>query len=123
MDASNKADYTNTFCFLMNEKIKEIQIYKDENFLIWKKRWDERMLLNNSTPEKCLALMRSVNPLVIPRNHNVENALLAANNNDLTLFNRLIKILEKPYQNQKDISNYQIPAPPSDQKYQTFCGT
>ena len=119
----NKADYTNTFCFLMNEKIKEIQIYKDENFLIWKKRWDERMLLNNGTSEKCLNLMKSVNPLVIPRNHNVEEALLAANNNDLSLFNKLIKILEKPYENQKNISDYQLPGPLSDSKYQTFCGT
>jgi serine/tyrosine/threonine adenylyltransferase len=119
----NKADYTNTFCFLMNEKIKSIKIYEDQNFLMWKKRWNERVLLNNSTPEKCLSLMRSVNPLVIPRNHNVEEALLAANNNDLTLFNKLIKILEKPYQNQKNILDYQSPPPLGDEKYQTFCGT
>ena len=119
----NKADYTNTFCFLMNEKIKDIEIYKDENFLIWKKRLDERMLLNNGTSEKCLNLMKSVNPLIIPRNHKVEEALLAANNNDLSLFNKLIKILEKPYENQKNISDYQLPAPLSNSKYQTFCGT
>ena len=67
--------------------------------------------------------MKSVNPLIIPRNHNVEEALLAANNNDLSLFNKLIKILEKPYENQKNISDYQLPAPLSDSKYQTFCGT
>ena len=119
----NKADYTNTFCFLMDEKVKDIQIYKDENFLIWKKRWNERILLNNGTSKKCLILMKSVNPLVIPRNHNVEEALLAANNNDLTLFNKLIKILEKPYENQKNIADYQLSAPLSDLKYQTFCGT
>ena len=52
-----------------------------------------------------------------------EEALLAANNNDLTLFDKLIKILEKPYQNQKDTSDYQLPAPLSDENYQTFCGT
>tara|TARA_B100000767_G_scaffold244323_1_gene242535 strand:+ start:1 stop:717 length:717 start_codon:yes stop_codon:yes gene_type:complete len=119
----NKTDYTNTFCFLMGEKVKNIKIYKDENFLIWQKRWNERILLHNNTPNKCLALMKSVNPLVIPRNHNVEEALLAANNNDLTLFNKLVKILEKPYENQKDTSNYQLPATLTDQKYQTFCGT
>ena len=67
--------------------------------------------------------MKSVNPLVIPRNHKVEEALLDANNNDLTLFNKLVKVLENPYQNQKDISDYQLPTPLSDQKYQTFCGT
>ena len=119
----NKADYTNTFCFLMNKMVQKIEIYKEENFLVWKKRWDKRILLNNGTPEKCFDLMKSVNPLVIPRNHKVEEALLDANNNDLTLFNKLVKVLENPYQNQKDISDYQLPTPLSDQKYQTFCGT
>ena len=36
---------------------------------------------------------------------------------------KLIKILEKPFENQKNISDYQLPAPLSDSKYQTFCGT
>ena len=119
----NKADYTNTFCFLMNEKVENNKIYKDENFLIWKKRWHDRLTLNNGKPEKCLNLMRSVNPLVVPRNHKVEEVLTAANNNDLILFKKLIKVLEKPYENQKDISDYQLPATLNDQKYQTFCGT
>ena len=119
----NKADYTNTFCFLMNEKVKNIEIYDDDNFLIWKKRWQERSKINNNTPEKCLKLMRTVNPLVIPRNHKVEEALSAANNNDLILFKKLITILKKPYQNQKDIVDYQSPSLVVDKKYQTFCGT
>ena len=50
----NKADYTNTFCFLMNEKIQDDKIYKDENCLIWKKRWEQRLKLNNNSPEKFL---------------------------------------------------------------------
>jgi uncharacterized protein YdiU (UPF0061 family) len=119
----NKADYTNTFCFLMNEKIKNDKIYNDENFLIWKKRWEERLKLNNNTPEKFLKLMRSVNPLIIPRNHKVEEALKAANNNNLTLFKKLTKVIEKPYENQKEITDYQFPALLGDKKYQTFCGT
>ena len=119
----NKADYTNTFCYLMNEKIKNNKIYDNENFIIWKKRWGERLKLNNNTPEKYLKLMKSANPLVIPRNHKVEEALEFANNNDLSLVKKLIKILEKPYENQKGIDEYQSTAPISDQKYQTFCGT
>jgi len=119
----NKADYTNTFCYLMNEKIKNNKIFNNENFIVWKKRWQERLRLNNNTPEKYLKLMKSVNPLVIPRNHKVEEALEFANNNDLSLVKKLIKILEKPYENQKGIDEYQSTAPISDQKYQTFCGT
>jgi len=119
----NKTDYTNTFCYLMNEKIQNNKIYNNENFLVWKKRWEERLKLNNNTPEKYLKLMKSVNPLIIPRNHKVEEALEFANNNDLSPLKKLIKILEKPYENQKGIDEYQSTAPKSDQKYQTFCGT
>ena len=119
----NKADYTNTFCFLMNEKVQEDKIYKEESFLGWKQQWKERLKLNNNSPEKSLKLMRSANPLVIPRNHKVEEALEAANNDDLNPMKNLLKVLERPYENQKGISEYQSPAPPSDKKYQTFCGT
>ena len=67
--------------------------------------------------------MKSVNPLVIPRNHKVEEALESANNNDLLPLKKLIKILEKPYEKTKESIDYQSPAPASDKKYKTFCGT
>ncbi len=119
----NKADYTNTFCFLMDENFQYSKIYNDENFLTWKERWKERLKLNNNTPEKYLSLMKSVNPLVIPRNHKVEEVLESANNNDLSPLKKLINILEKPYENTKENIDYQSPAPVSDKKYKTFCGT
>ena len=119
----NKADYTNTFCFLMNEKIKNDQIYSNENFIIWKKRWEQRLKINNNTPDKYLKLMHTTNPLVIPRNYKVEEALNSANNNSLDLLKKLITVLEKPYQNQKDTSDYQSPDLLNVKKYQTFCGT
>jgi len=119
----NKADYTNTFCYLMNKKIKEDKIYDNQGFISWKQQWQERLKLHNNSPEKSLKLMRSANPLVIPRNHKVEEALEAANNDDLNPMKNLLKVLEKPYESQEGISEYQSPAPASDIKYQTFCGT
>ena len=119
----NKADYTNTFCFLMDENFQHNKIYNDENFLTWKERWKERLKLNNNTPEKYLSLMKSVNPLVIPRNHKVEEVLESANNNDLSPLKKLIKVLETPYEKQQENIDYQSPAPIGDKKYQTFCGT
>jgi uncharacterized protein YdiU (UPF0061 family) len=119
----NKADYTNTFCYLMNKKIKEEKIYSNQGFISWKQQWQERLKLHNNSPEKSLKLMRSANPLVIPRNHKVEEALEAANNDDLNPMKNLLKVLEKPYKNQERISEYKSPAPASDIKYQTFCGT
>ena len=118
----SKTDYTNTFCYLMNEKIKEDVSYEDEVFKNWKKRWNERLKTNNSTPEKYLKLMRKVNPLIIPRNHKVEKALNEAEQGNLESFTQLVEILKKPYTKQKDIFNYQVPSL-SEEKYQTFCGT
>jgi len=119
----NKADYTNTFCFLMNQNFQDKKIYNSQSFLDWKKKWQDRLKINTNSPEESLKLMRSTNPLVIPRNHKVEEALEAANSDDLNPANNLLKILEKPYEDKKEISEYQSPAPPSNKIYKTFCGT
>ena len=67
--------------------------------------------------------MHSVNPIIIPRNHKVEEALIAANNENITPMKNLIKVLENPYSNQENISDFQLPNPLENGKYQTFCGT
>ena len=120
---NNKADYTNTFCFLMNEKFSINKKYNNEDFIIWKKKWQNRLQLNKNTDEKYLKLMHSVNPLVIPRNHKVEEALKAANDNNLEPTKRLIEVLEKPYTNQENILEFQSADFSKIEKYQTFCGT
>lgn len=118
---SNQADYTNTFCHLMNVNSNNDSKYKDINFINWFKQWESRVLINNGSIEKSVNLMKKNNPTVIPRNHKVEEALEAANNNDMSLANKLLSILNKPYVNQNDAENYQSPS--SNNEYQTFCGT
>ena len=118
-----KADYTNTFCFLMNPNFKDKKIYNDESFLYWKKQWEDRLKIKGNSFEESLKIMRSSNPLVIPRNHKVEEALDAANNGDLKPTKNLLKILEKPYESRKEINEYQSSTPPSNKIYKTFCGT
>ena len=98
------------------------EIYKDNDFENWKKRWNERLISEGNTIEKSIKLMKTVNPLVIPRNHNIEEALAAAEKNDLKKTNQLLKILANPYLDQEDISNYRSIST-SKEKYQTFCGT
>ena len=118
---SNQADYTNTFCHLMNINSSNDSKYKDINFINWFKQWESRVLINNGSIEKSINLMKKNNPTVIPRNHKVEEALEAANNNDMSLTTKLLSILNKPYDNQNDIENYLSPS--SNSEYQTFCGT
>ena len=117
-----KVDYTNTFCHLMNIKIRKDKSYEDQDFQNWKIRWNERLKINNNTPKKYLELMKTVNPVIIPRNHKVEEVLKAAEKMDLKPLTQLLKILKEPYTEQNDIFDYQTPSL-SDEKYQTFCGT
>jgi uncharacterized protein YdiU (UPF0061 family) len=119
----NKVDYTNTFCFLMNEKFSFNEKYNNKDFIIWKKKWHDRLKLNNNTEEKYLKLMHTTNPLVIPRNHMVEEALAAANNGDIEPVHNILKVLEKPYTDQENISIFQNPNPQGNENYKTFCGT
>ncbi|RDX35825.1 YdiU family protein [bacterium HD9-500m-PIT-SAG08] len=118
----NKVDYTNTFCHLMNLKDYDDDSYKDNNFQNWKKNWLERLKLNNNTIENYTKLMRSVNPLVIPRNHIIENTLEKANDSNLEPFNKLLEILKAPYNLRENISDY-LKMDTSLKDYKTFCGT
>ena len=117
----NKADYTNTFYYLMGFRDIKNEIYKDKNFINWFKHWEIRTWINGGSKKNCTELMKKNNPIVIPRNHKVEEALEAANNNDLKPMNSLLSILKKPYTKQDDIENFQLPS--KNQNYQTFCGT
>ena len=117
-----KADYTNTFCNLMNLAPKKDELFNDKDFINWKKRWEDRLSKNNGSLKKSLELMKNNNPLVIPRNHKVEEALEAAEKNNLNPIIQLVEILKDPYTQKEDILDYQIPSS-SDEKYQTFCGT
>ena len=117
----NKVDYTNTFCHLMD--VNSNGIYKDKDFINWKNRWKKRSELNNSTKENQKKLMRENNPIVIPRNHKVEEALAEAEKGSLDKIENFLTILKDPYRHQSNIEKYQIAAPLSKEKYQTFCGT
>ena len=66
--------------------------------------------------------MRKNNPLVVPRNHKVEEALDEANKGNLKPFNRFLEVLNKPYIKQRDVDNYQVPSK-LNEDYKTFCGT
>ena len=120
----NKADYTNTFISLMNKNILKEKLFQDKDFLEWYKQWQQRLKINKENIELSLRLMRTNNPLVIPRNHKVEESLEAAsNNNDFSLVKNLLQILKNPYEENPIISDYQKPPLPSKDIYQTFCGT
>jgi uncharacterized protein YdiU (UPF0061 family) len=67
--------------------------------------------------------MDAINPAYIPRNHLVEEALLAATAGDLASLERLVRVVRSPYDEVAGQERYAQPAPPSFGRYRTFCGT
>ncbi|OBF13137.1 hypothetical protein A5730_00500 [Mycobacterium sp. ACS4054] len=68
-------------------------------------------------------VMDRANPVYIPRNHLVEEALTAATAGDLAPFERLLAAVTAPYDERPGLERYAGPAPEDFGKYQTFCGT
>jgi uncharacterized protein YdiU (UPF0061 family) len=68
--------------------------------------------------------MDEVNPLYIPRNHQVDAALRAATDGDLLPFTTLLEIVTHPFGRRDEWSNYAVPAPRQfTESFRTFCGT
>ncbi len=119
----NNADYTNTFCYLMDSLKIENNIFQDDQFKIWKKKWIIRSQLNGNTPINRLNLMKKANPLIIPRNYHVEEALkFAVENNDIAKLKKLINIIKDKECDDSTLSIYQSPGK-KIKKYVTYCGT
>ena len=120
----NNADYTNTFCDLMKDKLPDKDFYKNHNFVHWFKEWKNRQSQNKMPKELSLNLMKSSNPYVIPRNHKVEEVLTAASElGNLEPMKKMLSELNKPYDYRDNVNEYRKPPKPSNIKYQTFCGT
>ncbi|HSF92959.1 MAG TPA: hypothetical protein VLA51_12250, partial [Paracoccaceae bacterium] len=69
-----------------------------------------------------LEKMRRANPIYIPRNHRVEQAIEAANMGDFAPFETLVSLLERPFEEQNQV-HFEAPAKPEEVVHQTFCGT
>ncbi|WP_107767961.1 protein adenylyltransferase SelO [Nocardioides terrigena] len=67
--------------------------------------------------------MDRTNPLRIPRNHLVEEALDAATSGDLDPFERLVEAVTSPFDDRPGLERYAAPAPDDFGTYRTFCGT
>ena len=118
-----RADFTNTFRDLSAEQPSPGDRHRAPDFQAWYTRWQDRLGRDGLPEASAYALMRTVNPVVIPRNHRVEEALSAAEEHaDLTVLHRLLTALASAYESRADRAEYQ--EPPADEcGYRTFCGT
>jgi uncharacterized protein YdiU (UPF0061 family) len=67
--------------------------------------------------------MDRVNPVYVPRNQLVEEALTAATDGDLGPLAGLLDAVTAPFDERPGLARYAAPAPPGAGAYRTFCGT
>src|SRR5215831_6853014 len=91
----------------------------------WANRWRERLAYDGEgMSERRAGAMRAVNPAFIPRNHLVEETLLAAvQQGDLSGFETLTRVLSRPYDDEPALARYREPPQPHQIVRETFCGT
>lgn len=118
-----KGDYTNVFRCLTLGIEDDMDIFKSLEYVTWKGKWLSRLDMQDETKGQIKELMKKSNPLVIPRNHRVEEALEAATRyNDYHLFNKLLEVLSNPYEYSADKDEY-AKVKASKSPYVTYCGT
>lgn len=121
--AENQADFTNTFRRLCDaaegDDAVRAEFADPAAFDAWAVEWRAR--LAGTAPA---AAMRAVNPVLIPRNHLVEEAIAAAvERADLAPFGELTEVLAQPFLAQPPGSRY-LRQPHEDERVlATFCGT
>lgn len=124
MMKEHRADYTNTFSALTFNNRGYIELFETDEFNNWYKIWQERLTRQEESNAESKELMKKSNPVVIPRNHRVEEALEAAvKEGDYSVMNRLLEALSKPYDNSKEQEYYSKLPKESNCKYKTYCGT
>jgi len=89
----------------------------------WLTAWRERLAREPGGPDVAVERLRRANPLVIPRNHKVEESLTAAEAGDLGPFSRLLAAIRDPFEATAANEPYRAGPPAGCGPYVTFCGT
>ena len=89
-----------------------------EPFRKWFETWR-----GEGDPAQHFADMRTANPVLIPRNHRVEQAIQGAYGGDFAPFHRLVDALAAPYAEQLEYADLEAAPRPEEIVHKTFCGT
>lgn len=120
--SDRKLDFTNTFDSLTRGTLTDH--HPDDTVLRdWTTRWQQRRSSDRYSEQESIASMRAANPVIIPRNHIVEQVLESAGSGDWKPWDDFLRLLRSPYQAESVPDPFHEPAPAEAPPYRTFCGT
>ena len=123
--AANSVDFT-----LFFRRLTQVATGEDEGPLlelfsnreaadVWLERWKNR----NNPADEAVRQMQRFNPIYIPRNHRIEQAIEQANLGYFTPFHELVDLLAHPFDEQPGFEHYELPPKLHEEVRETFCGT
>jgi uncharacterized protein YdiU (UPF0061 family) len=122
MDKYN-ADFTNTFASLSRNRFEDIVFYETAEWVEWFKKWTRSLGYRQTNLEERMDIMKSSNPVIIPRNSIVEKALIdASSSDDYNLFNELLNLVKDPYNYTVKLTE-KFTQSADEPDYKTYCGT
>ena len=124
----NQADYTLSFRFLSQTLLGKDSLFlnqfkEEEKIKEWLSNWKVTVKELNLDSEEMVKKMDSINPIYIPRNHNVDKAIKAAYEDNFEPMNVLLEVLKNPFKENKKYSYLTVPPKEEEKILQTFCGT
>jgi serine/tyrosine/threonine adenylyltransferase len=129
--ARNGADFTLVFRLLCDaaggpegDTSVRLLFADSGTFDEWAAKWRHRLAQESGEPTERRSVMRAANPAFIPRNHLVEEAIVAAvNDGDFSAFESLLSVVSAPYEDHPAFRRYADPPRPDQVVRETFCGT
>ena len=123
--ADHNVDYTRAMRSLSESLKNDSPVLKHETehyaaFEAWGAWWKTKI----ADTSDAISLIEENSPMYIPRNHKVEEALVAAaDHDDMKPFEAMMEVAMNPFEARDEWHEYALPAPPESEPYKTFCGT
>ena len=118
-----EADYTNSLRALADNERPTTPLFESAEFKAWEQQWLARIEKQGTTLDEVFEVMCSVNPIYIPRNHRVEEALDAFEKGDPALYLELLKVITNPFKAHEQLNQYKEPPTEDNPPFVSYCGT
>lgn len=83
-----------------------------QEWLAWLNAWRAAVRAQEWPEAERQAAQRAVNPCYIPRQHLLQRAIDAANDDDYAPLNALLEVLQRPFEEQAGRDDFRQPPPP-----------
>ena len=125
---NNESDFTIAFRSISNLLRNDPKNFlnefkKDKEITIWLESWKKAIHNENEDVNQLAVELDKLNPIYIPRNHQVQQTIEMAYEGDFSKFWEMLEIIKRPFDENEKYSEYEK-RPLDDQKVRkTFCGT